>query len=210
MSYEECVKAYEGFLEDEYKQMTRELSDFTSENYKKESEEIQSRNERPCDVCKHPNFINKFRDVQGEVHGRISGSFSLFGGGVSGYVDGNTRTLPVLCCRECGNERQIEILNYKGQERIYKNQFSWFNTEDLYDLDRAPNGWAKKYSLQTHLKYVKENRIKYFITCSNHDDDYYPFSDGEYIKAGFWVKERPKRLAADSSTFLGRIIQFFS
>lgn len=89
----------------------------------KEDKRVLSINEAPCSVCGKSSFVLKYRNVVGKVKGRIDGSFSLFGGSISGYVDGSTETLPVLSCRGCENERVIVVPRYETYHDRLKYQY---------------------------------------------------------------------------------------
>lgn len=90
---------------------------------KKEENRILRLNEAPCSVCGKSSFVLKYRNVVGKVNGQISGSFSLFGGSIYGYVDGNTETLPILSCRNCENERIIKVIRYESYTSCLQAQY---------------------------------------------------------------------------------------
>lgn len=86
----------------------------------KADKQAKTFNEAPCTVCKETEYIIKYREVVGEIHGKTTGYFSLFGGSIHGYIDGETHTNPVLCCRNCENEKRIEIPSYTTAGEILK------------------------------------------------------------------------------------------
>lgn len=83
-------------------------------------------NDRPCSKCGGTDYIQLFRNVVGEISGSIYGSFSLFGGSVSGRIDGYTKTLPVLSCTSCKNEKEISTFKYVTPRKLFWSDMSCF------------------------------------------------------------------------------------
>lgn len=89
-----------------------ELKRVANVEQKRAEKHAEENNSAPCAVCGSKEFVQKFRNVVGEIKGSVHGYFSLFGGSIHGYIDGYTKTLPVLSCRKCENEREIVTWNY--------------------------------------------------------------------------------------------------
>lgn len=107
-------------------------------------------NKAPCKVCGTSGYVTLYRNVVGEISGKIQGCYSLFGGSISGWIDGYTKTLPVLSCRNCHNEKLVATYDYKFPYEVFiqdmKNFCFGFKIDQFY-YDNA---------LETY-KYAKEN-----------------------------------------------------
>lgn len=124
------------------------IADNINEDSKRYS---NKQNALPCTVCGSNEFVQKFRNVVGEITGSMHGYFSLFGGAVSGSIDGYTKTLPVLSCRKCENEREIHTWQYESATDVFWDHMRGFyfkGTTDDYFLSRP---------LETR-RYMLENR----------------------------------------------------
>ena len=124
----------------------------------KSEKEAKDFNEAPCTVCQKTEYIIKYREVVGTVKGRISGYFSLFGGSISGYIDGETHTNPVLSCRNCENEKLVRIGEYKSSYELLKEQMPWH----IYSYHKASNWLCEKgmevaVGLTKHSGYLEDN-----------------------------------------------------
>lgn len=144
------------------------------------------RNARPCVVCGGKDFIQLFRNVVGEVSGHMQGSFFLFGGSVSGSINGYTKTLPVLSCKGCQNEREIETWKYTPSKEWFWNQMHNF----YFGVDHNQPSRFK----QTQ-KYFLERPIEtrqYMLDNKNYDHQFYneipTWSTEVWAKAGFNIK----------------------
>lgn len=105
----------------------KEIQSFSKKESDRREKEALEENEAPCSVCGGVRYVLKYRDVVGSVEGEIDGSFSLFGGSISGYIDGETHTNPILSCRECGNEKKVIIAKfYADYETLEDNMPSVF------------------------------------------------------------------------------------
>lgn len=98
-----------------------EIEDYADSQYEKEVKRVKNKNEAPCSICGKSEFVLKYRNVTGYIKGEVSGSFCLFGGSISGYVDGETKTKPVLSCRNCENERIIAIEEHEFSFQLVRD-----------------------------------------------------------------------------------------
>lgn len=96
-----------------------------SENVSREQENTEM-NARPCELCGSSEFINLFRNVVGEIDGSFHGYYSLFGGSFSGSINGYTKTLPVLSCKNCRNEREVETYEYLSAKEQFWSDMHYF------------------------------------------------------------------------------------
>lgn len=92
--------------------MKQELEDAVDKENERREKKNTRENARPCELCGSKKFINLFRNVVGEIDGSFHGYYTLFGGGFSGSINGYTKTLPVLSCKICRNEREVETYEY--------------------------------------------------------------------------------------------------
>ena len=168
---------------DEIKKEMERVAEIEQENAEKYTQEC---NDAPCDVCGSNEFVQKFRNVVGEITGSMHGYFSLFGGSITGSINGYTKTLPVLSCRKCENEREIKTWNYvhaKDKFWRFMHQFYFkidggFKNENLYTID------------QFFLERPVETR-EYMLANRNYDYDFYNeiprWSTEIWAKAGFKI-----------------------
>lgn len=149
---------------------------------KKRNQEIEKKtqeiNEAPCAVCKKSKFVMKYRDVRGEIEGRTSGSFYLFGGSISGYIDGKISTMPVLSCRECENERQIKIPTLWTNELLFAYMCP-YASEYSNRVFGIYNKWLQQYGLEVALILDKEIYAKQLLNYNVPK-----VTDEEFAKAG--------------------------
>jgi hypothetical protein len=125
-----------------WREIQKEAQKLSDEN----EEEALKENESPCSVCKKSEFVLKYRDIQGKIKGETHGYFSLFGGSIYGYVDGDISTKPILSCRNCENERQIVVPKYiDGYELLEQQMPSAFPTIGSY---YKSSDWLKKKGIE--------------------------------------------------------------
>lgn len=119
----------------------------------------QEQNDKPCVVCKNKTFVQKFRNVVGEISGYLRGSYSIFRGSFYGTIDGHTKTLPVLSCRECGNEREITTYTRVSDDKLFWDDMYYFyfglEKNDKKILSKIPNIYLD--NPKDTLDYIKEN-----------------------------------------------------
>ena len=141
-------------------------------------------------MCGSEKFIQKFRNVVGEVEGEITGNFSLFGGSIGGYIDGYTKTLPVLSCRECENERQISTWEHTFEEDVFWN----FMHKFYFKVD---NGFSNDYQIDPFFLERPLGTRAYMIKNPNWEYKFYnscPYWSTEtWAKAGFKIPKIKKR-----------------
>ena len=102
-----------------YDEIVNEMERLANNETKEDKRISCEDNSMPCEICGNTEFIQKYRNVVGKIKGEIQGNYSLFGGSISGYIDGNINTLPVLCCRKCQNERLIKTYNITLPKDIF-------------------------------------------------------------------------------------------
>jgi len=145
-------------------------------------------NEQPCSVCNKTEFVRKFRNVVGEISGSMQGYYSFFGGAFTGSIDGYTKTLPVLSCRNCENEREI-----KTYRRMREDDIFW---DDMFYFYHGINGDDKNYIEKIPKIYLdnpKETK-QYMLDNNNGSWSFYDrlphFSIQSWLKAGFKIKQK--------------------
>jgi hypothetical protein len=89
----------------------------------------------------------KYRDVNWKIKWGTSWYFSLFWWSISWYVDWDISTAPVLWCRQCWNERRIQITKDVSFTNTLRDMLpSVFDDGTIYFEDRIP--WAKEKWLE--------------------------------------------------------------
>lgn len=172
------------------KEIEREVERVANLRQNNAKQYAQNKNDEPCAVCGSNEFVQKFRNVVGEISGSMQGHFSLFGGSLSGSIDGYTKTLPVLSCRKCENEREIVLWKYVHDKDVFWSFIYEFyrkvdrNYSELYDIDQffldRPIG-TREYALKNrHYKYDFYNEIT-------------EWSTEIWAKAGFKIPKIKKR-----------------
>lgn len=167
-------------------EMDRVASIKNSEN----REYSQRKNDAPCAVCGNKKFVQKFRNVVGEISGSMCGYFSLFGGSISGSIDGYTKTLPVLSCRKCENEREILTWNYiSGKEEFWNFMYEfYFQIDSDYSHNYKVDPFFLERPVETR-EYMKKNY--------NWEYDFYNkipnWSPEVWAKVGFKIPKIKKR-----------------
>lgn len=167
------------------------LDDRAAAEDKAAREYAQERNDAPCKKCRKADFVQLYRNVVGEVDGYMTGNFSLFGGSTTGYIHGETRTLPVLSCSNCHNERTIETWRYTYADKLF-----WADMHNFYfgvsdsKVDRFED--IPEY----YLSRPRETR-QYMLDNKNYKYDFYNemlhWSPETWADAGFDIKFRQKR-----------------
>lgn len=167
------------------------LKELSNKDYVESKDWNIRRNTEPCSACGKDKFVQLFRNVVGKISGSMSGSFYLFGGSVSGRIDGYTKTLPVLSCSNCKNERKIKTFSYQTSKEIF-----WYDMSDFYfgvdkdDKERLDD--IKEIYLANPLdtyKYAEEN--KYY----NYDfyNEITEWSPKIWAEAGFKIEKIEKK-----------------
>lgn len=147
-----------------------------------------NRNSAPCSYCGGKELVQKFRNVVGKISGEMRGHFSLFGGSVSGYIDGKTETLPVLSCRNCGNERKVDTWKYTFAQDVFWDYMYHFHFwGDDGEEEEIFSKRIDKFFLSRPLgtrKHAQENE--------NYEHRFYNeivnWSVGTWKRAGFEIK----------------------
>ncbi len=149
----------------------------------------QAKNDAPCSVCGSKEFVQKFRNVVGEITGSICGNFSLFGGSISGSIDGYTKTLPVLSCRKCENERKIATWKY-----VYPKYEFWSFMHQFYF--KVENNFSDLYEIDPFFLERPLETRQYMIDNKNYDYDFYNdcpnWSTKVWVKSGFKIPKIKK------------------
>jgi len=168
--------------------MCKEMKRVASLKTEQEQEKAQKKNDAPCTVCGSTKFVQKFRNVVGEISGSMCGYFSLFGGSVNGSINGYTKTLPVLSCRECENEREIATWEYVFDKNVFYSFMHdfYFSVKDGTTRDIDP--FFLERPVETR-KFMLDNR--------NYEYTFYndiPYWDTEiWAKAGFKINKIQKK-----------------
>lgn len=150
-------------------------------------------NSRPCSYCGHKELVQKFRNVVGKIEGYINGTFFLFGGSVTGEINGYTKTLPVLSCRNCENEREIFTVDFRS-----KQDFFWSDMLYFYQgmSGVSPTKSCLKKIDRIYLDHPYETR-EYMKTWRNWEYDFYnelpEWEPKVWAKAGFKINKIEKR-----------------
>ena len=164
IKYEEELKERINKINEVYLSAKKEIKNASSESYAKAKKNEKEVNEAPCSVCKNTTFVLKYRDVNGKIEGKISGSFSLFGGSISGYIDGTISTAPVLSCRECENERKIVINSWDSEQCI------WNRNKPYFWCSYSPDP-ASKWLQDRGLEVAKMIDTDFYGDLKNYDDE---------------------------------------
>lgn len=171
----------------EFEEVEKEMKRVATLRTQENKDYSDKRNNEPCAVCNGKKFVQKFRNVVGEISGEMHGSFSLFGGSVSGSINGSTKTLPVLSCRECGNEREIKTWVFVGEKEVF-----WGFMHKFYFRDEYPGSVIDEFFLTRPLgtrEYMLENK-DYDFEFYNELPDKSPES---WAKAGFQIDKVSRR-----------------
>lgn len=147
-------------------------------------------NEAPCSVCRKKEFIVLYRDVNGKIEGRISGYFSLFGGSINGYIDGETHTDPVLSCRNCHNERKIVLPDTKNIEDFWNMQIPYISTyEKLKPYQSKVSPWLQGYGIEVACELCRKIYPKDYQSFYRYNIDKYPrLTETEFNYLGLKIK----------------------
>lgn len=172
---------------EEIEKELKRIADIENSKKKKQSDE---ENARCCSVCGNSKFVQKFRNVVGEIDGSMQGFFSIFGGSISGHIDGYTKTLPVLSCRECGNERKIKT--WKPTKP--KDAFWSFMHQFYFKVD---GGFSDLYQVEPFFLQRPVETRDYMLDNPNYRYSFYnecpKWSTEVWSKAGFRIPKIKKR-----------------
>lgn len=170
----------------QFNEVANEMERVANLKQKEQQDYAERQNDAPCAVCNGKEFIQKFRNVVGEVSGSVSGYFTLFGGSIHGRIDGHTKTLPILSCRNCENEREIVLWNYVSASKMFwefMHNF-YFIKEHAYKID--------KFFLERPL-----GTREYMLKNKNYTYDWYnemtDWSTERWAEAGFNIKKITKK-----------------
>ncbi len=172
-----------------YSEIQIKMERIANSKEEEDRKNAEEENDKPCAVCGSKEFVQKFRNVVGEISGSMQGHFSLFGGSISSSIDGYTKTLPVLSCRKCENEREIAVWNF-----VYRKDVFWdFMYEFYHKIDRNSESYEVD---QFFLERPLETR-EYALNNKNYDYDFYnkitEWSTETWAKAGFKIPKIKKR-----------------
>ena len=174
-----------------YQEVEKEIERVAKLRQDNDEKSAQEDNDEPCAVCGSEKFVQKFRNVVGKISGSMHGYFSLFGGSVSGHIDGYTETLPVLSCRECENERKIATWKYVNREKVF-----WDFMHDFYfgieDDDENDLRSIDPFFLERPL-----GTMEYMLENPNYKYDFYnalaEYDTTTWAEAGFKIPKVKKR-----------------
>lgn len=114
--------------------LKKKASSIDEENEQTTSE----KNDSPCEKCGGRDYIQLYRNVVGNIEGSMSGNFSLFGGSVHGRISGYTKTLPILSCTQCHNEKTILTWEYTFERDLFWEDMHYFYFFYDKDEDKLP------------------------------------------------------------------------
>jgi len=171
----------EKYLQD----VTREIDNINKLN-------CDSKNSAPCVKCGNNDFIVLYRNVVGEIEGDMYGSWSLLGGSMSGTINGETKTLPLLSCSNCKQERLIETWEYTFEDdQFWDDMFSFYFGVDYKEPKRF------KDINDVYLANPLETR-KYMLDNPNCDDEYYDempeWSTSIWAESGFKIAKKEHKV----------------
>jgi len=151
-----------------------------------EEKENEKKNNLPCTLCGSKEFIQLFRNVVGEISGSMQGYFSLFGGSVSGRIDGYTKTLPVLSCKKCHNEREIKVWKYTGcGEWFWREMLDFYLGIEDNDLEKCKK--IQKYFLERPVE-TRQHMLDNRNWVYSFYNDIPQWSTEVWAEAGFEIK----------------------
>lgn len=175
--------------------LTKILEDAANRRTDRDREVAFYSNSSPCEVCESVKFIKLYRNVVGEVDGRMRGSFDILGGSISGYISGSTKTLPVLSCANCHNERLICTWHRTGARDIFWGDMHYFyfgfpiKTKKTMYFDKL------KLNKIDYLNHPLETR-QYMLDNKNYNFDFYNemiwWQPSLWAKAGFQIQMIPE------------------
>lgn len=178
--YDKKISDIDKEIENEANKAWLEIQEKAKEINLESRRSCQEQNEAPCSVCKKTEYVLKYREVVGKVEGQISGYFSLFGGSISGQVNGETHTNPVLSCRNCGNEKLVKVAPYLVDYQLLEDQMpAAFPSIDSY---YTAKDWAKSKGIEV-LKRLAKN-----LFCPKDYHDVETFSNETLKKCGLEYK----------------------
>jgi len=178
--WEKKVATINAKIEKEVKKAFKEIEDYVAKKNNEEEVDAKKRNEAPCSVCGKKEFVLKYRYVHGKVKGKMSGTFFLFGGTVTGRIDGETDTKPVLSCRNCENERTIII-----PPKIWYNTMIGEHLPSIYQYSRSVRSgskWIEGKGAEVAMGLAKEGY------CLHDTQRLYKFSKEQLKEAGLEFK----------------------
>ena len=168
------------------------ISEYVDNIAQKEQDENEAwankLNDASCDVCGSNQFVQKFRNVVGEISGSMQGNYSLFGGSISGSINGYTKTLPVLSCRKCENEREIEVWEYIYGEDIFWKKMHYFyfgiSKNNKKYLDKIDSFFLDK-PVETRQYIIDNPNLNYSFY-----NDIVDWETSVWAKAGFNIPKK--------------------
>lgn len=166
------------------------LYNYCDKKDKQSKDYAYKQNHKPCWLCWHKDYIILYRNVVWEISGSIQWSFSLtWGWGIYGSIDWHTKTLPILSCRNCRNEKKVATYKY-----YYEKDKFWDDMHYLYfisDIKKVPDIYLDK-PIETR-EYMLRNRC--------YEYDYFNklpyYSTEHWAKAGFKIPKIKKQFSRD-------------
>lgn len=172
---EQIVKNYQSELKKDVQFLRNYLYSVASKKNNENQKDEDYRNSH-CPYCSDTKYIIKYRNVTGEVEGKISGSFGMFGGGIHGYIDGETRTSAVFCCEKCKNEwlpvnhdyytynDAFDDLMYDIEmTKCYNDKIENYNEDDFDPIENEDFNTPEE-----ELSYFKKKKQYYIQKCSQY------------------------------------------
>lgn len=105
---EKRIESRKSIIDPYIEKKQEEAERIGKEEYQKEKDECDMKNS-VCPKCGGKDIINRFVRIQGEIDGHSHG-YSF--GGSYGSLEGKLDTLKVNECKACGNQWEVEKLDY--------------------------------------------------------------------------------------------------
>lgn len=171
-------------IKKQYKQLENYLESVSSRQWNESYEESQ-KSKTICPFCFSKNVTQDIKRVQGKIDGNMSGSFGLFGGGMSGYVHGEIDTNEVYVCQDCKNVWKPEDSEYIGSKDVFYDLLRkfYFYIDGLgREVDFDEDNPEEKYKSQEEKQkaHDKEHEEEY-LKEANVLRNFYPETIRWYI-----------------------------
>jgi hypothetical protein len=161
----------------QYKELESYLKSIASKKWDESYKEAEE-SKTVCPFCGSTNITQDIKRVQGKIDGEMSGSWGLFGGGMSGSVHGDIDTNEVKVCQDCKNVWKPQESEYESADDIFYDLLWHFYhyieyRDEIVEFDE--NNPEEEYKSQeekqkAHDKEFKEN----YYDESNELRNFYP------------------------------------
>lgn len=141
-------------IKTEYQKLQQELELAEAARFKKDMEYERVSNST-CPRCRSKDVIHKSRRIKGEIHGKGSGRWGLFGSGYyNSSIDGEIDTEPVNNCNKCGHQWNILDVDFTSDNDILEDELHHFyHYFDTKSITFDPHNPAEEFnSLEDKIK----------------------------------------------------------